>query len=94
MTTTRDDHLFRELDHRESDGISVSLLWRRRDDAVAVAVHDECTDQSFRLRVAATKALDAFRTRSPTSSRPGSDWPQANPAMRPRRGRRTRGEKP
>jgi hypothetical protein len=55
------DILFQELDQRESDGISVSLLWRRLDDSIAVSVHDSRSDERFSLRVAAEQALDAFR---------------------------------
>jgi hypothetical protein len=59
--TNDNDKLFEELDQRESDGISVSLLWRRLDNAIAVSVHDGRSDERFSLRVTAEQALDAFR---------------------------------
>jgi hypothetical protein len=51
----------RELDHRTSDGASVTLLWRRSDDRVLIAVRDEKLEQSFELEVrAGERALDVF----------------------------------
>ncbi len=49
----------RELDHRNADGIDVTLLWDPRTDCVAVAVVDD--NESFRIAVDAGEALDAFR---------------------------------
>ncbi len=51
----------RELDHRESDGIDVKLLWSARTDQVWVAVRDERAGTSFRLEVEPGDALTAFR---------------------------------
>lgn len=50
----------RELDHRVSDGIHVTLLWYPSTDRVAVEVYDESTGESFELEVAPARALDAF----------------------------------
>jgi len=50
-----------ELDRREGDGISVSLLWRKTGNVVSVAVRDERTFEEFELVVAPDRALDAFR---------------------------------
>jgi hypothetical protein len=50
----------RELDHRESDGIAVTLLWYADSDRVAVRVVDRRTDEEFELEVTAGDALDAF----------------------------------
>lgn len=50
-----------ELDRREGDGISVSLLWRKAGNVVSVAVRDERTFEEFELVVAPDRALDAFR---------------------------------
>jgi hypothetical protein len=53
--------LTRELDHRESDGIEVRLLWRPHDDAALVAVSDSRTGESFALEVRdGERALDVF----------------------------------
>jgi hypothetical protein len=51
----------RELDYRESDGISVSLLWYADLDTVSVRVIDGQTEEEFEVEVAADDALDAFR---------------------------------
>jgi len=50
-----------ELDRREGDGISVSLLWRKAGNVVSVAVYDDRTSDEFELVVAPDRALDAFR---------------------------------
>jgi hypothetical protein len=49
-----------ELDRREGDGISVSLLWRESGNVVSVAVWDERTDDKFELVVEPDRALDVF----------------------------------
>ena len=49
-----------ELDRRESDGISVSLLWRKQGNVVSVAVTDGRTGADFELVVPADRARDAF----------------------------------
>ena len=49
----------RELDHRNADGIDVTLLWDPGTDRVVVAVVDD--NESFRIGVDAGEALDAFR---------------------------------
>jgi hypothetical protein len=51
----------RELDHRISDGIDVTLLWDPLTDRVFVAVYDERYGESFQLQVDPAEALDAFR---------------------------------
>lgn len=50
----------RELDHRVSDGIHVTLLWYASTNRVTVEVYDESTGESFELEVAHGRALDAF----------------------------------
>jgi hypothetical protein len=60
MTTTANTTL-RELDHRVSDGIDVTLFWRPEDDRAVVAVSDAKTGESFTLEVAPDQnALDVF----------------------------------
>jgi hypothetical protein len=49
----------KELDFRANDGLEVTLLWREGDERLIVEVVD--TDDVFRLEVAPTEALDAFR---------------------------------
>jgi hypothetical protein len=51
----------RELDHREGDGMSVTLLWYEDSNRVAIHVVDTETDEEFELEVAGRDALDAFR---------------------------------
>jgi hypothetical protein len=50
----------RELDHRRSDGIDVTLLWRPSDGQVVVAVRDTKTGQAFELEVDPAHSLNAF----------------------------------
>jgi hypothetical protein len=60
MTTHTTSEL-RELDHRVSDGIDVTLLWRPHDDRAIVAVSDAKTGESFTIEVGADqRALDVF----------------------------------
>jgi hypothetical protein len=50
----------RELDHRESDGIAVTLLWYEDGNRVVVRVVDRDTEAEFELEVEGRDALDAF----------------------------------
>jgi hypothetical protein len=52
--------LIRELDHRKSDGIEVTLLWNARTKAVSVSVVEERGAASFQFEVPPADALDAF----------------------------------
>jgi hypothetical protein len=52
---------FVELDHRESDGIGVSLLWDRLTNSLSVVVVDEKTAEMFDLPVRASEAIEVFR---------------------------------
>jgi hypothetical protein len=51
----------RELDHRCSDGIDVTLLWDASSNRVYLSVEDARLGESFRIEVPAGRALDAFR---------------------------------
>jgi hypothetical protein len=51
----------RELDHRESDGIQVSLVWSPDTGDVWITVLDAKTGESFHIEVDPAHALDAFR---------------------------------
>jgi hypothetical protein len=51
----------RELDRRENDGVSVTLLWYEDSNRVAIQVVDSETGEEFELEVAGRDALDAFR---------------------------------
>lgn len=59
MTTTAASHDRRELDHRHTNGIDVTLAWSQADDRLYVTVVDESGD-SIELVVRAHEALDAF----------------------------------
>jgi hypothetical protein len=50
----------RELAARDSDGISVQLLWHRQQNTLTVAVEDVRIGNRFELAVGADRALDAF----------------------------------
>lgn len=59
MTTTA--HLMRELDHRNSDGIDVRMLWNERENRVYVAVNDAKTGEAFTVAVREGESpLDVF----------------------------------
>jgi hypothetical protein len=51
----------RELDHRRSDGIDVTLLWRPSDAQVLVAVSDTKTGQAFEIAVDPAHSRNAFQ---------------------------------
>jgi hypothetical protein len=50
----------RELAHRTSDGIDVTLLWNTGTDQVTIAVLDTRSDESLAFAVDGRAALDAF----------------------------------
>jgi hypothetical protein len=55
------DDGFRELAHRASDGIEVTLAWRKSDNRVTVSVSDSKTGEAFEVAVEQTdQALHAF----------------------------------
>jgi hypothetical protein len=49
-----------ELDHRNADGLDVSLWWNADEDRTYVFVDDGRTGQTFRIAVEAGDALDVF----------------------------------
>ena len=51
----------KELDHRLSNGIDVSLLWDERDNSVMVSVVDIRSGRSFDLEASPDNALEVFR---------------------------------
>jgi hypothetical protein len=57
--TTADTEM-RELDHRSSDDIEVTLLWSARTNRVFVSVLERRTEALFRFEVAPGEALGAF----------------------------------
>jgi hypothetical protein len=50
----------RELAHRISDGIEVTLFWTKPSDRVTIAVVDTRSDEALEFEVAGGAALDAF----------------------------------
>jgi len=59
MTPTAFDER-RELAHRTSDGIEVTLFWSKATDRVMIAVFDSHTDEGLEFDVGRGAALDAF----------------------------------
>ena len=59
MTTTAFTER-RELAHRTSDGIEVSLFWTQATNRVTIAVLDSHSDESLVFDVNGRDALDAF----------------------------------
>jgi hypothetical protein len=60
MTAATSRNQTQELASRESDGLSVVLLWHPRNDSVTVSVVDSRTGDRFQLAVERERALDAF----------------------------------
>jgi hypothetical protein len=50
----------RELAHRSSNGIEVSLFWMKVGNTLTVEVLDTKSDEFFVLEVPSDRALDAF----------------------------------
>ncbi|MGN6871147.1 MAG: hypothetical protein ACTHMY_22360 [Solirubrobacteraceae bacterium] len=50
----------RELAHRTSDGIDVTLFWIKTSDRVTIAVLDTRSGEILEFEVAGSAALDAF----------------------------------
>ena len=57
-TTTKSE---RELAHRASDGLEVSLYWNEGTNRVTVRLYDVRSDEGFEIEVEARRALDAYR---------------------------------
>jgi len=51
----------KELAHRASDGIDVSLCWNEQTNRVTVKVYDARFDEAFEVEVDGHNALDAYR---------------------------------
>jgi hypothetical protein len=51
----------RELDHRTTNGIEVTLFWSTATNRVTIAVLDTHSDESLEFDVDGTVALDAFK---------------------------------
>ena len=60
MLTRRTRRAFRELAHRRSNGIEVTLLWNQSSDRLIVTVDDENTGDRFELGAPRDRALDVF----------------------------------
>ena len=50
----------RELDHRTSDGIEVTLFWTQPSSRVTIAVLDTHSGEALEFEVDGSGALDAF----------------------------------
>jgi hypothetical protein len=50
----------RELAHRESDGIEVTLSWDERNNRLTVSVLDTKTGEFFQVDAPRERALDVF----------------------------------
>ena len=53
--------LRRELAHRSTDGIEVSLFWSKPSNRVTIELVDGRIDERLEFEVARERALDAFR---------------------------------
>jgi len=51
---------WRELAHRISGGIEITLYWNPRDDTTSLEVRHHDSEQTLRYHVAPDQALDAF----------------------------------
>jgi hypothetical protein len=61
LAPTAADTGMRELDHRSSDDIEVTLLWSARTNRVFVAVLERASEALFQFEVAPSEALEAFQ---------------------------------
>jgi hypothetical protein len=61
LTSTAGDTGMRELDHRSSDDIEVTLLWSARTNRVFVSVLERRSEALFDFEVAPAQALEAFQ---------------------------------
>jgi hypothetical protein len=50
----------RELAHRTSDGIEITLFWTKPSNQVTIAVLDTHSDEALEFDVDGSAALDAF----------------------------------
>jgi hypothetical protein len=50
----------RELAHRLTNGVEVSLFWDAVGDTLTLEVRDEAANEYFQLDVSRDRALDAF----------------------------------
>ena len=50
----------KELARRQTDGVVVSLQWRRADDRLTVVVDDTRTGERFRVPAGREDALEVF----------------------------------
>ena len=64
----------RELAHRSSNGIEVSLFWGPASGEVVVEVVDHSSEQSFELTVPSERALDAFHHPYAYAARQGVEY--------------------
>ena len=60
IALTTGDTGMRELDHRSSDDIEVTLLWSARTNRVFALVLEQRTQALFHFEVRPAEALDAF----------------------------------
>lgn len=61
MSATTEDTAVRELDHRSTDGLEVTLRWHSATNVVSVAVRDTKIGEAFELMVRERDdALDVF----------------------------------
>ena len=70
----------RELAHRASGGIEVTLYWNADDDSIHIEVRHGATDETFAFAVAGECALDAFH--HPFAHLPTPDGPRVPAAVR------------
>jgi hypothetical protein len=75
LKTTR-----RELAHRASDAVEVTLLWCESDDSVAVQVIDTEAGSAFEVAVAGDRALDAYYHPYAYAARHGIDYDLSLPS--------------
>jgi hypothetical protein len=58
--TTATQEPYRELAHRNNDGVEVVLLWHQPSDELTVIVSDERSGAYFELAAEPGRALDVF----------------------------------
>jgi hypothetical protein len=61
LNVTTSENRRREMAHRSSNGIEVTLLWGPGHDEIVVEVADHAQNIAFELSVDPDQALDAFQ---------------------------------
>jgi len=60
MTISALTHIRRELAHRQTGGLEVTLYWHTDDGGTSIDIRQEATEETMSFPVPPDQALDAF----------------------------------